>query len=156
VGSSLKLCGGYIDTNHSLLVYAEFFGECLNYFSGLTSLECIKAHIPPTALRDFCFSGCSNLKYIGDFLSQIITIPEHCFRNCTVITEISFPVATGVSGNGMISYCNNLRKFSAPILTEIKQWDFSGCPSLRTLEVAESCNLNGNTFSDCLLLTKPN
>lgn len=52
-----------------------------------------------------------------------------------------------------ISNCYNLKILNAPKLMQISPNDFRNCVHLEKLIVADGCNYNGNTFSDCFLLT---
>ena len=93
----------------------------------------------------------------GSFSSNVFSIGEQAFHNCSKLTSVSFPVATSI---GLYAFygCRGLTEVSFPKATSIGIKAFYNCSNLTTIYVGTNtstvCTLSNTTaFNKCTNLT---
>lgn len=155
VGSNVQLDTGTvpISSQHygNDLVYLEFLGAIKNpdpTFKSFRVLKKIKVGIPPETFGDYAFNECNALEE-ADCLQNLKVIPSGMFSGCYALKSVDLPAAVSEKGAAFKTNCYSLKSVYAPKLTEITADEFGSCYSLQKLTLADDCNLNGNTFSNC-------
>lgn len=79
-------------------VYDEIFTvTTIGSFIGLTNLKSIQIPASVTKINDYAFSNCANLKSVSfEESSQLKTIGQEAFKNCTKLSVIDIPVGAFV------------------------------------------------------------
>lgn len=150
-------------------------------FAGCTSLErinldnIIELGVGSSMIQNSgCFSGCRNLKIIGD-VSKITKIGDNTFCNCTSIpSELNFtnlesigkrtfegcsqlirvscPKLAGTL-DGTFYKCASLEYVDLPLVTELASYQNSGafreCTSLKEVNLPRIIKVNGSSFEKC-------
>ena len=97
-------------TNLQNVYMGENMNPIGNYaFSGCTSLVRFTVGPAVTELGQYSFSGCSALKHID--LSNVVTIKNNSFQNCSSLEEIRIPQSTTVIQNKAFRNCTSLSNF---------------------------------------------
>ena len=155
VGSNVQLDTGTAPISSQYygdnLVYLEFLGTIKNSdptFTLLRKLKKIKVGIPPETFGDNTFMECNSLEK-ADCLQNLKVIPSGMFSGCYALKNVDLPAATSEGGAAFKTNCYSLHTVNAPKLAEITADEFSSCYSLQSLTLADGCNFNGNTFSNC-------
>ena len=88
--------------------------------------------------------------------SNITSISEGAFENCTSLTEIELPSTITKISDGMFKRCHQLQKLIIPILTNhIGKSAFEDCSSLTEFEIPSSMKIiNEKMFKGCTSLSK--
>lgn len=85
----------------------------------------------------FLFSGCTSLKsvvFTGDFADDTVGACSSCFRNCSKLTNITFPNNITVLPESMFISCKALQTMSVPHgVIKLGQRLFYGCTALTTV-----------------------
>ena len=129
----------------------------LQYFTGLTAIEdfafasCnnLKSVTIPnsvTSLGHSAFEGCSSLASV-DLPGSVTTIENLAFSKCSALTSVNFPNAVEYIGYEAFSYCTALTSVLIPssvtFIGNHNNGAFKGCTSLTSIVVE-----NGNTVYD--------
>lgn len=86
-----------------------------------------------TAIQDYAFWNCSNLKDVI-LPESITTIGEHAFYKCSGLKNITIPDRVTTIGTSAFNDCINLKIVTVPKdVTEIGENAFSNCDNLETV-----------------------
>ena len=130
-------------------------GKCC--FRGMTS---IKKVIFPESLRtigEYSFDGCSNLETLV-FSSGLKRIGNACFRNCVSLESIILPDSLVSMHAEAFENCLRLSGLSLPdsLKNNIESHTFSGCLSLRSINLPAGVRQVKNRYNEIYRLQMPN
>ncbi|NLL94824.1 MAG: leucine-rich repeat protein [Thermoplasmatales archaeon] len=80
-----------------------------------------------------------------------LTVDRCAFRNCTALTNVSFPYATFV-GSYAFQGCANLVNVNVSTIEKVESYTFNGCTSLKTVYIDSATVIDTNAFSGCTFL----
>lgn len=130
----------------------------------------------PSAIPDYCFSRCSNLREIsipkgvtkigrGAFAwcpdlrkvklpAGLKDIASQAFAYCSSLPDIGIPKAVRHIGANAFSFCSSLYSISLPpAMTELESYAFSECSNLHKAVLPANAHLLGEMiFAGCRLL----
>ena len=84
--------------------------------------------------------------------SNVTTIKNYAFYQCSALTTISFPAATNI-GNSAFQYCYSLTTASFPSVTSIGNNVFQYCSALTTVSFPKATSIGISAFAICSELT---
>ena len=105
-------------------------------FSACRNLKSIKLSVNVTTIEREAFYHCAKLEYL--------TLPNTLktlgtFGSCSKLKEVIIPDNVTKTYKGLFVGCTSLTKIKLPKgMKEIKQYDFTNCKNLRTLEIPEA------------------
>ena len=105
-------------------------------FSSCISLKSIKLSVNVTTIEREAFYHCAKLEHLTlpDTLKTLGT-----FGSCSKLKEVIIPDNVTKTYKGLFVGCTSLTKIKLPKgMKEIKQYDFTNCKNLRTLEIPEA------------------
>jgi len=117
------------------------FIGCENLVSAGIPSQCID-------LGDFAFAGDSKLSGINCLAAdghKLATVGNHCFDGCDSLSSVYLSLGAPVSrdvkiGSYAFANCRNLRSFTWRDWSYMGERMFSGCTSLKTLNVSNNTN----------------
>ena len=88
--------------------------------------------------------------------SNVTSIGQYAFSDCSGLTEISIPNSVTSIGESAFSGCSSLTSIDIPnSVTNIGDYSFSGCSSLTSITIpSEVTSIGESAFSDCTGLTE--
>ena len=105
-------------------------------FSSCISLKSVKLSANVTAIEREAFYHCAKLEHLTlpDTLKILGT-----FGSCSKLKEVIIPDSVTKTNKNLFYGCKSLSKIKLPIgMKEIKQYDFTNCKNLRTLDIPEA------------------
>lgn len=136
-----------------------------NAFRGFKNLTTINwapyanGALPDGDFGEYAFAGCSSLNSLGWIPTEIKTVGEGCFKDCSSLTSLTgFPAVTTLP-DYCFSGCSKLSSLSglpSGTITEFGEYAFAGCSSLTNLNsVPTSIQTFGTgCFKDCSGMTE--
>jgi hypothetical protein len=120
-----------------------------------TKLESITLPETITFIGNYAFSNTS-IKTLD--LSNVLTISQYAFSNCTKLENITLCDQMSTLMNYAFENCTSLKNVVLPKnLISIKKGLFAGCTNLECVTIKENVkNIDGDVFKDCNKLTKIN
>ncbi len=82
-------------------------------FENCSRIESVYLPATVTALGDYAFSGCGNLKSVDLFDSSIKSLGKYAFRNCYKLSEIYLPSQVTEISDGLFYGCSDIQNLSA-------------------------------------------
>ena len=86
-------------------ITVDYYGSCKK-----VTIPASVGGIPVTAIGDYAFGGCINLKEIK-FPKSLVAIGSNAFADCKMLTKITIPKGLINIGNDAFSGCKNLKGF---------------------------------------------
>lgn len=115
---------------------------------------------PVTEIAAHAFASATQMTSVA-IPDSIVSIGAHAFRGCSGLTEIELPGSITKIDESVFSMCEGLVRVTflpadggetSPI-TEIGQWAFRGCRSLKSIEIPPNVTtISYNAFYDCAAL----
>lgn len=121
-------------------------------FKSYSNLESIKIPSTVSSIGKYAFSGCVNLKsVIFEQDSQLVSIGEGAFENCSKLRDITLPNQVGVIYKSAFSYCMSLEEITIPSSTLIIDTSaFNHCINLKNLVISNGVkNIGDGAFEYC-------
>lgn len=84
--------------------------------------------------------------------SDITSIGENAFNNCTSLTSVDFPNVTSI-GENAFNECYGLKTVRFPNVTKIASSGFSDCRTLTTVDLPNVTSIGATSFLYCECLT---
>ena len=107
-----------------------------------------------TTIGDFAFSNCTFLASIT-IPDGVTTIGDYAFHNCSSLTSINIPDGVTSFGNYAFYNCSSLTSINIPDgVTSISSYTFYGCSSLTSITIPDAVTSIGDyAFHKCTSLT---
>ena len=123
------------------------------YFPYLRKVEFINTS-NIISIENWAFQNCSSLTTIS-LPDSVTSIGTEAFRSCSSLTTISLPDSLTSIGSSAFQNCASLTSISLPdSLTSIGGWAFQYCTSLTTIKLPNSLTSIGSAaFGYCTSLT---
>jgi hypothetical protein len=101
-------------------------------------------------VRDYAFYQCSALTTVS--LPVCTSVGAYAFYQCSALTTVSLPVCTSVGGNAFYS-CYSLTTISLPVCTSVSGNAFYNCFALTTVSLPSCTSVGSYAFANCFALT---
>lgn len=180
--NALKVLG-YSDSTATSITVPSFFTTIgASAFSALTALENLIIPDSITSIEASAFKDCSSLKTIN-LPANITTLPNSLFENCSSLESITIPANVETMGTSVFKKCEKLVNVQfaqgsklktigqtsfmntaivslelPSSVTDIKQYAFQNCKSLKGIVIPASVQnfgaTGGNVFMNCEALEK--
>lgn len=125
----------------------EISDECKRYFRERYSWQQIIMVEGVTAIPEFTFSGCKNIKRVI-FADSVIRIERFAFSLCTALVFIKWSISLEYIGKFAFSSCNLSSVFIPPTCREICNHAFQGNTNLSIFHVHQDTELGRIIISD--------
>lgn len=103
-----------------------------------------------TLMNREAFRGCYNLTTVSFPLLE--SLPAWAFMYCYNLTSVNLPEVTTID-NYAFGYCG-ISSIQLSKVTDIKEYAFIGCDSLRTIDFPNVTTIEYNAFSNCSRLAE--
>lgn len=108
------------------------------------------------------FEGCKSLESLklenvtelGTYESTFDEVWGSCFRNCTMLNNVSLPNVTSITSN-CFSGCSNLQSINMPKTTKLGKYTFESTGFV-SIDLSNITSLDLGTFRNCKKLTSFN
>lgn len=114
----------------------------------LNSLTGIPTNI--TTLGDYCFAECSNLLSISN--QTVVTIGKYCFWNCGKAVSVELP-SCETFGDYCFAGCSLLQPTTLPACKSLGGNAFGNCTSLTSVNLPNCTSIGQSCFSGCTGMT---
>ena len=118
----------------------------------ISILDTFKSYIQKLEEHPYYLNGIldGSIKNIKN--SNVTSIGDGAFYDCSNLTDASFPNVTNIGGSAF-NGCSNLTNISFPNVTSIGDGVFSDCSSLTNVSFPNVTNIGGSAFNGCQKLT---
>ena len=112
-----------------------------------TITDCVKSD----DITDTSISSVNQYTKSVNIPTTVKTLGNHCFKNCSGLTEVTIPESVTSLGDSCFSYCKSLTSVTiGNSVTSLGDWCFSNCTSLTGITIPNSVtSLDTSCFSNC-------